>query len=349
MRIKSWRGVDVCWLFALSLCALAATHTANAQVTNGGGASAAQEPSVTNWLLRLNEASRNRAYTGTFVLSAGNVMSSARIWYVCDGVQQLERVDTLSGPPRTTVRHNHDVVTFDPEQRLTVMERRDSLGTFPSLLQTPSHTLADFYTLRRVPTLERVAGFDAEVAELLPRDVLRFGYRIWSEKKTGLVLKLQTLDAQQRVMEQVAFSELNLEAGLKVDQLLKQMKNRPGYTVQQLVSIRSKPELHGWRLKHPVPGFSSVTFNVRHEPNQPADAKAKSLVPAQWVFSDGLASVSLFVEPLDPSRLGGSEVQTSTGATHSLSRKMDGYWLTVVGEVPPTALRQFAQELERTH
>ena len=70
MRITSWRGVHVCWLFALSLYALAATHTANAQVTNGGGASAAQEPSVTNWLLRLNEASRNRAYTGTFVLSA---------------------------------------------------------------------------------------------------------------------------------------------------------------------------------------------------------------------------------------------------------------------------------------
>ena len=47
------------------------------------------------------------------------------------------------------------------------MGRRDSLE-HSSLLQTPSHTLADFYTLRRVPTLERVAGFDAEVAELLP-------------------------------------------------------------------------------------------------------------------------------------------------------------------------------------
>lgn len=303
------------------------------------------DSAVADWLFRLHEASRNRAYTGTFVLSAGNAMSSARIWHVCDGSQQLERVDTLSGPPRTTVRRNDEVVTFDPEQRLTIVERRDSLGLFPTLLQKPTHALADFYALRHSQAVERVAGFDADVVDLQPRDALRFGYRIWSEKKTGLVVKLQTLDAQQRVLEQVAFSELNLEAPLKVDQLLRQMKNRPGYTVQKVVASHSTPEAHGWRLKNQVPGFAGVAFHVRSDAG-PLAVRSKSIQPAQWVFSDGLASVSLFVEPLDSSKLT-NETQTAAGATHSLSRKMDGYWLTVVGEVPPAALRQFTQELDR--
>lgn len=345
VRTQSHHTHKPFWHFVLFLSALTALHFANAQPMAATVAAGGPEASVASWLLRLNEASRNRAYTGTFVLSAGNVMSSARIWHVCDGSQQLERVDTLSGPPRTTVRHNDEVVTFDPEQRLTVVERRDALGSFPALLQTPVHALADFYTLRPSHALERVAGFEAEVAELQPRDALRFGYRVWSEKKTGLVLKLQTLDAQQRVLEQAAFSELNLDAPLKVDQLLRQMKNRPGYTVQQVVSSRSTPEAHGWRLKNPVPGFASVAFHVRAEPTL-LPARGKAIVPVQWVFSDGLASVSLFVEPLDMAKLG-QELQTASGATHSLSRKMDGYWLTVVGEVPLPALRQFTQELER--
>lgn len=310
---------------------------------SGGGI--VPERTLTEWLLRLHDASRNRSYTGTLVVSAGNAISSSRIWHVCDGSQQLERVDTLSGPQRTTVRRNNEVVTFMPESRLTVVERRESLGLFPALLQTPSHSLAEFYGLRQPGGVERVAGFDAEVVEFVPRDEWRFGYRIWSEKKTGLVVKLQTLDAQQRVLEQVAFSELSLDAPVRMDQLIKMMKNRPGYTVQQLVATRTTPEAQGWRLRNPVPGFRTVAFHMR------ADASAQSAgtgaaQSVQWVFSDGLASASVFVEPYDPGRHG-AEVQMVTGATHSLSRRMDSFWVTVVGEVPPDTLRRFTQEMER--
>lgn len=310
---------------------------------NGGGG--APERTLTEWLVRLHDASRNRAYTGTLVVSAGNAISSARIWHVCDGSQQLERVDTLSGPQRTTVRRNNEVVTFMPESRLTVVEHRDSLGLFPALLQTPSHSLAEFYGLRQPGGVERVAGFDAEVVELIPRDDLRFGYRIWSEKKTGLVVKLQTLDAQQRVLEQVAFSELSLDTPVRMDQLIKMMKNRPGYTVQQLVSTRTTPEAQGWRLRNPVPGFRTVSFHMRSDASvQSTGSGAPQSL--QWVFSDGLASASLFVEPYDSSRHG-AETQMVTGATHSLSRRLDTFWLTAVGEVPPDTLRRFTQEMER--
>ncbi|HEX5785962.1 MAG TPA: sigma-E factor regulatory protein RseB domain-containing protein, partial [Burkholderiaceae bacterium] len=91
--------------------------------------------SLTDWLTRLNEASRRRTFTGTFVVSTAQAMSSARIWHACDGAQQLERVDTLTGPARTTVRRNDEVVTFIPEARTTVQERRETLGLFPALLQ----------------------------------------------------------------------------------------------------------------------------------------------------------------------------------------------------------------------
>ena len=66
----------------------------------------------------------------------------------------------------------------------------------------------------------------------------------------------------------------------------------------------------------------------------------------QWVFSDGLASVSLFVEHFDPQRHG-AEKSAVTGATHSLTRRIGAYWLTALGEVPPATLKRFASALER--
>ena len=74
----------------------------------------AEEASINAWLMRLHEASRHRTYTGTFVVSAAGKMASARIWHVCDGEQQVERVESLSGTPRATFRRNDEVVTFFP-------------------------------------------------------------------------------------------------------------------------------------------------------------------------------------------------------------------------------------------
>lgn len=301
----------------------------------------ATSASLTDWLTRINEASRRRAFTGTFVVSTAQAMSSARIWHVCDGAQQLERVDTLTGPARTTVRRNDEVVTFIPEARTTVLERRETLGLFPALLQTQGQSVKDHYNLKPLGAVERVAGFDAEVHDLTPKDDLRFGYRVWSERKTGLVLKIQTLDGQQRVLEQVAFSELNLDTPLKVDALAKLMKNRPGYTVQTITAQQTTPAEQGWRLRKDVPGFQTIGCQIKDVTGPEAGRP-----PLQWVLSDGLASVSLFIEAFDPKR----HVQEGTmasGATHSMARRLGDHWLTLVGEVPARTLNLFAQELER--
>lgn len=298
--------------------------------------------SLTDWLTRLNEASRRRTFTGTFVVSTAQAMSSARIWHACDGAQQLERVDTLTGPARTTVRRNDEVVTFIPEARTTVQERRETLGLFPALLQTQGQSVQEHYSLKPLGVVERVAGFEAEAHDLVPKDDLRFGYRVWSERKTGLVLKIQTLDGQQRVLEQVAFSELNLDVPLKVEALLKLMKNRPGYTVQTLTVRHTTPAEQGWRLRKDVPGFQTIGCQIKDE----ADPQSAP-PPLQWVLSDGLASVSLFIEGYDPKRHV-QEGSMASGATRSMAKRMGEHWLTLVGEVPARTLSLFAQELERT-
>lgn len=323
---------------AIAMLSLVLWHPAMAQ-TEG---SVAASRSLTEWLTRMHEASRHRAYTGTLVVNAGAALSASRIWHVCDGRQQMERVETLTGAPRSTFRHNMDVVTFSPEERVAWRGKQDSLGVFPELLRTPDNSIPEFYGVREGAS-ERVAGHLADVVHIEPKDQLRFAYRVWSEKKTGLVVKLQTLGEKGDVLEQVAFSELQLDAPVSMDRLKRLMNDTQGYRVQQRQVRKAVAAEQGWRLKEPVPGFRPMSCHTQ-EPASLPDASAPP--PMQWVFSDGLASVSIFVEPFDATRHGEESVSVM-GATHSLARRHGDHWITVLGEVPLETLRRFDAQLER--
>jgi sigma-E factor negative regulatory protein RseB len=326
---------------ATGLLALAAGLGMPVQAQAPATAGVAGSRTVTDWLMRMHDASRQRAYTGTLVVSAGSSMSASRIWHVCDGNQQMERVDTLTGAPRSTIRRNNEVITFLPDSRTAHVEKREALGLFPELLRTPVNAIPEFYGVREAGT-ERVAGHLADVVEIVPRDALRFGYRIWSEKKTGLVVKLQTLGDQGAVLEQMAFSELQMDAPVSMDKLSRQMNDTKGYDVQRPSVRKTTLEKEGWQMKDIVPGFLPMSCQTRDTP-----AGGPGPAPLQCVFSDGLASVSLFVEAFDAKRHG-AEKSAVTGATYSLTRRIGNHWLTAMGEVPAPTLSRFAFALERT-
>ena len=305
----------------------------------------AQPPSVSpehrslkEWLSRVHDATRMRNFTGTLVVSAGGLLGSSRIWHACDGEQQMEKVEVLTGAPRTIVRRNSEVITFAPEARIARKETRESLGIMPELLRTHEGRIADHYRLKAV-SMDRVAGHSADLLHIEARDHLRYGYKVWAEKKTGLLLKLQTLDAQQQVKEQVAFTELQLDANVSMEHLKLQMNQTEGYQIESVKQQKTSALAQGWRLRQPVPGFVELACHI------PVGA-FKEAKPMQWVLSDGLASVSLFLEPFDSKRHGYGGVSAS-GATHVLARQMGAYWLTAMGEVPVATLEAFAASLER--
>ncbi len=302
---------------------------------------AAEYRSINDWLMRMHESSKNRAYIGTYVVSSGGVISSAKIWHVCEGNQQMERVETLTGAPRSIFRYNDRVTTFMPDHKLVRNEKRESLGMFPELLLSTDSRIADFYKVRP-EGVDRVAGVEADVAVLVPRDAMRFGYRVWTEQKKGLVVKLQTLDVDGKVLEQAAFSELQLDAPVKMDKLLHMMGRVDGYRVEQSALVKTTAAAEGWLLKAPVAGFKPMNCYKRPAG---ATASASSEDPLQWIFSDGLASVSIFVEPLDRQRHD-KESSMSMGATQTMTRQLGSHWVTVMGEVPMSTLRLFAMGLE---
>ena len=324
------------WLGGLLALAAVAAFAA----PQAGVVAPPQERGVNEWLLRMQDASRLRSYVGTFVVSSSTgSMSSARIWHAGDSAQQVERVEVLTGAPRSTFRRNDEVLTFLPERRVVRAERRESLGLFPNLLKSSDSSIAEFYGARQLGG-ERVAGFDADVVQLAPKDNLRFGYRVWSERRTGLVVKLQTLDADGIVLEQAAFSELQLDSPVRADKLAQMMQPPHGWRVERAEAVKTSASAEGWGLRGAVAGFRPLNCYKRPVSGRSPEGAI------QWIFSDGLASVSLFDEPYDHDRHQ-QEGVFAAGATQTLTRRIDDWWLTVVGEVPPQTLRAFALNLER--
>jgi sigma-E factor negative regulatory protein RseB len=346
LNTRQYRAIYVgLVVFGGLFCAVAVQAQGNAPTAAPAEIAPSETRSVSEWLMRMHEASRRRSYVGTFVVSSSaGGLSSAKIWHACDGAQQMERVESLTGAPRSTYRRNDQVVTFLPDAKVVHAERRESLGLFPGVFNASGAFSFEAYSARQAG-VERVAGFEADIVNLVPVDKLRYGYRIWSEKKSGLVVKLQTLDLDGRVLEQVAFSELQLDAPVKLDKLAQQMQSTEGYRVEHSEPLKTTAAAEGWQLRKPVAGFKPMGCYKRPTPR--GDAKHETV---QWVFSDGLASVSLFVEAFDRQRHV-QEGYMDMGATQTLLRRLGGkageWWLTAVGEVPIATLEAFAQGLER--
>lgn len=316
-----------------------------AAATLGAGAQEAAQPhGAEQWLQRLRQMPAPPSYVGTFVISgAAGDISSARIWHVREGEQRIERVEALTGAPRLTYRHGQSVTVFFPHKRLVIMQEHEAQPSFPERLRSGDGFALNTYYEAQPEASERIAGLDADVLLLRPRDAWRFGYRIWSEQKTGLIVKTQTLNERGEVLEQGSFSELQWLAPAPLADVLAAMQGTQGWRVVRPEREPADAQTEGWRLRQNVPGFQPLNFYRR--------PRSDSAARAQWIFSDGLSTVSLFMEPAS-AQPHAARGFPSHGATHALTAYISDaagrVWrVTAVGEAPPRTLEALTQSLER--
>jgi sigma-E factor negative regulatory protein RseB len=301
---------------------------------------------VRGWLQRMQDAAAHRSYQGTLVFSSAGAVTSARIVHYADGAHQYERIEWLDGQMRRLYRHNDSVKAVWPEHKLVLLEPRDPVTPFPALIQPQSDDrVAEHYELRHRGK-DRIAGQEALVTVLRPRDGLRFAQRVWTEKSTGLPLRVEILGPRDEVLGSSAFSEVALNVKAQPEAVLQPMRRLEGYRVLRSPMTAVALEQEGWTLKPAVPGFRLVRTVKRplEAPGAPAAEGDRQVLQA--VLSDGLTHVSLFIEPYAQARHPRA-LHTAVGATHTAMRRHGDWWLTLVGDVPAATLRQIAQGLER--
>ena len=294
------------------------------------GAAAAQSPETLAWLRKIQDATRN-SYSGTFFYLHGGRSETSSI--VRFAPLDTERLEVLDGTPRELIRTRDRVSCYLPESKVVKVERRTGERSFPALLPDKLGAIAQHYEISLGGT-SRIARAECQEVVLTPKDNLRYGYRLYADIKSGMLVRAVTVDAAGKEVEQITFAQFRI-GGVTRD-MVKPRHASSGWRVED--NEPSPTRLVGWGLTAELPGFHKIVELTRR--------MGQSRPVGQVVYSDGLAAVSVFIEPLqarlEPTRTG----LASVGAIHIYTREVANHMVTVVGEAPAASVQRIANAVE---
>lgn len=294
-----------------------------------GVAQAQASPEALEWLRRIYLATEKLSYTGTFVYQQGDRSETSRITRRAESGGSLEKLEALDGSPREVVRTRDEIRCYLPDSQTVKVDRRRDLRSFPALLPAEVSSLGEYYTISMDET-GRIAGFECQAIVLAPRDELRYGYKLWADVQTGMLLKARAFNRSGETVEQFTFTQLQI--GPVPRERVRPRAVARSWRVEQAASAPANLAQSGWTISAELPGFRKVIEITRMlREAQPV---------GQVVYSDGLAAVSVFIEPLagraDTPPMG----LASMGAVNVYTREVANHLVTVVGETPAASVQR---------
>jgi sigma-E factor negative regulatory protein RseB len=286
---------------------------------------------------KMTSATDNLNYVGTFVYQRGDQLDTMRVIHRADRSGIHERLIALTGYPREVIRDNEDVTCIFPDSKAIIIEKRGTRKFLPTNLPYPIEGIAAHYDFQ-LQGMDRVAGREAWVVKIEPRDSDRFGYRLWIDRESHLLLKSNMTSGDGQALQQLLFTELTLPNHIPDSALTPQVSVQ-GFSIVHdepvvVESDKEKPDLEvNWLPEG---------FTMRDREIHPI---ASSRMPVdQRVYSDGLAMVSVFIEELADTTEP-LEGLSQVGAVTAYGQVSDHYQVTVVGEIPNHTVRRIANSI----
>ena len=291
-------------------------------------------------LQAMHDATRRLNYDGIFVYQRGGHLDSMRIVHKYDQGTEVERLISLSGPAREVLRDGTLVTCLFADGQEAMVEKNPPRDLIGIGFSAPVEQLVGHYGFS-MRGKDRVAGRHAVVVSIDPVGADRYGYRLWVDAQSKLLLKSMILGPGGRTLEQVQFTQIvildavpdeHLRAEIAGTEFTWRTDNDGGAGERKAVES-------SWSVQWLPNGFELKDSNIQ--------SMATSAMPvSHLVYSDGLAMVSVFVEELieGAEQLQGS---SSRGAVNAFSRVANNHQITVVGEVPLPTVKQIAHSVAR--
>ncbi len=309
-----------------------------------------------DWLEKMNTALAQRNYDGTFFhLSEGRV-ETMRVVHRMRAGRVTERLLSLDGSGREFVRNNDELTCYLPDKNTILVEPRQTSAPFLGSLPRFGRDVDEYYRIESLPNA-RVLGRTVRVIAVNPKDQYRFGYRLWLDEQSAMPLKTQLCDSRGRVIEQIQFAHLEMPENIADSALVPAVRTAGMRLVRQGARDDVTAALSMFRASQLPPGFHLTV----------AGAKVLGGVGGpvtHLVYSDGLATVSVFVEPgaaehfaapltevvannvaavdaVEPPLRGLARV----GSGYAYSTVVQGHQVTAVGEVPAETVEFIAHSI----
>ncbi len=298
-----------------------------------------------DWLTDMNRAFTELSYDGIFSFYSGSELASVRIVHMLVEGEQRERLIHLTGAPREFVRRGEEVdCILMPGDDLLALESSIPTGPFARAFVRRYDNISKYYSLS-FSGEDRVAGRLAVRLAITPLDENRYGYRLWLDKETRLLLQSELVDLEGSKLEIFQFNQLKL--GAEVTAAALEPAKPQGYRISHL-SLAADPTLPvtkpqvRWQLSWLPAGFEMSATEIRTTPS-----KLKSV--NTMMYTDGLAAFSVFIEDMPPA--GAASMVSRNGATVAVTHLTKGprasnFLVTLVGELPTPTAQRIAQSIQ---
>lgn len=279
-------------------------------------------------------AARELNYEGQFTYVNGEQKRMVDIKHMNYGGREVARNIVLGANHREVYSQGDNVVIFQPTNSNIVIKKRRGKNLFPAMLPTDLNTIKAHYVASLKGT-EFVAEREAHVVELVPKDEYRYSYKVWSDVKFGLMLKMALLNADNKTLEQVYFNNVSmLNSQNNLNWFEPKIDMSKSYVTEATETITHVSNDTTVTTDLPA-GYQEVDHIQRA-------GKDKDAIVDQLVFSDGIASVSLFIEPLSKGQRP-KKGHMFMGSTNMCANVVDGRQIIVVGEVPEKTVKSIAK------
>jgi sigma-E factor negative regulatory protein RseB len=296
-----------------------------------------------NLLHRMAFAARVMSYNGIYLYQHADTMETFHVVHLFDTAGEQERRESLDGIPREFVRNNDQIVCYMQDAKPFTLDRRTANKFFPGVMPDQAVDVLANYTFKRT-NMDRVAGMDCQNVVLEPNDKLRNLHKLCVDPRSGLLLKSVMYSPDDRsVIEQFAFSQIDFTTPIDKRMLKSAMAGKQAVSPPPQVAVApASPPAVASNVAWPsangtVPqGFRLVTQTLSRMPGKPTPVH-------HYLFSDGMVTVSVFVEPAGN---GPITLPSRQGAVNFFSRQLDGWRVTALGEVPLRTVQLFTQAFE---
>jgi len=286
-----------------------------------------------DWLARTDQALAKRNYEGIFVHEHGGDTETLRVIHRvgADGVS--ERLLSMDGSGREFIRRGTQLTCYLPDKHTVLVEKSSDAGLLLASLPRLDTAPADQYQITEL-SRTRASGRPVRVIAIVPMDEMRYGYRVWVDEASAMPLKTQLRSRSGEVLEQLVFTDLRLPVRIADSELQPAVDARNYRWIHQDRDTGDPSGLSvSWLAAMLPAGFRMTTSAHQVLPGGPVE---------HLVFTDGMASVSVFVEVGHVAGASAQDDEASLGTSSAYSTVVQGYRVTAVGEVPPDTVRAIA-------
>ena len=294
---------------------------------------------IEKWLAKMHHAAHMINYDGTFVYGQNNEMTSMQIIHSVDERGEFERLISLDGSGREVIRSGDTVTCILPDKKSVVVDKSKPDTEFPPTFPLKIERLSKFYDFHLTEN-GMVAGRSAKKLMIKPKDEYRYAHTLWVDEKTGLLLKDHLIGENGKIVEQFMFTQITYPDVIKKDRLTSGSKHKKftWYKAKDLGPKGKIKESMSWKVMKVPAGF--VPGIQRHH-----KMTMSAMQVEHFVYSDGLSSMSIFVEKQQKKSknlIGGSTM----GAVNAYGRAIGEYHVTVVGEVPHATVKMVGDSVK---